>query len=141
MSQIFDKKYYTRELTYALWQMKRQGITPILTTELLTPSEFFSILEKVSPVWYEYTRTQFTVKPVEINRCNSITNAIKRRIPLPIPYITPEAIPNIFPVDGCHRMYVCEKLFELNTKFPVLILTALKISDEKEITYAKNRYN
>jgi hypothetical protein len=41
-------------------------------------------------------------------------------------------------VDGCHRMYVCEKLFEPNTKFPVLILTALKISDERETAICKS---
>ena len=141
MSQIFDKQLYTPELKKTLQRIIELGYTATTTCELLTAAEFFKTLETVNVGLYIYVYTRFDTNPHEICRCNSIIEAINSQTPLPIPYIMPQKLGDIPPVDGCHRMYVCEKLFAPDTKFPVLVLTTSKKPDEKEITYAKNRYN
>ena len=129
MQQIFDEKCYTPELTETLQRIADLGYTTTTVCEFLTAAEFFKILETVNVGLYRHVYTQFNTKPRDIRRCNSIIEAINSQIPLPIPYIMSQKLADVPPVDGCHRMYICEKLFDPNTKFPVLVLTTSKKSN------------
>ena len=135
MYPIFDSQIHTPELTNTLQELKAANVEINSTIELLTAEEFLTNILFILPAFYRRIFETFDHDCSHVQRCQSLIEAIKTQIPLPIPYLLFTDVIVNMPFDGCHRMWTCQKLFNPDMKFPVLVLRAFK--DSKKI----NKHN
>ena len=134
MQAVFDETLYNIELTACLHILNKHNKKYNIAIKYLTPIEFFLEVYKIDAdnkcynkniklYSFDDFKERFTNKDNtdDIQRCNSIKEAIIHKKLLPIPFLNYTNFG--LNVDGCHRMWVCYSLFGDTQTFPILTIT------------------